>query len=413
MNIALIMHELLVEGGGERQCVSLARALAQQGHQVVVYASAYDPVNCFPEICKDITVIEVGRGLWPGLRKPLFLRGYLDMRHMRRKISQQHEVWNPHHWPAQWAAIWLKRRLGGAVLWMCNDVPNFHEKSQQRESVGMISRTALQLFYRYDRAQNRKADLTMFLSNWAESEFKKIYAANTCVVRSGADPVRFSPGGNREKIRKRFGYHADEFVVLWLGIFMPHRRLQDAIAAISRPVLRGAKVRLLLAGSERSYPAYFRDLQELVKKLGVEDKVTFAGKVEDDEVRDFYCASDTFIFPNENQTWGLAVLEAMACGCPVLVSKGAAVHEVLADNETALLFPARDPDTLAQKISYLIHQPQERSRIAQAGMNLVRTKYNWTEFARQVSALCVQLAGKESSSKTVSPQPEFQQPHKH
>jgi mannosylfructose-phosphate synthase len=412
MNIALIMHELLVEGGGERQCVSLARALAQQGHQVIVYTSAYDPANCFPEICKDITVIEVGRGLWPGLRKPFFLRGYLDMLHLARKVTRKHDIWNPHHWPAQWAAVWLKRKLGGAVLWMCNDVPNFHEKSRQRESGGMIQREALRLYYLYDRTQNRKVDLTMFLSTWAESEFNKIYSGNTCVVRSGADPVRFSPGGDRQKIRNRFGSQPDEFVVLWLGIFMPHRRLQDAIEALSRPALRGAKVKLILAGSERSYPEYFNYLKDLVAKLGVEDKVIFAGKVEDDEVRDFFCACDAFIFPNENQTWGLAVLEAMACGCPVLVSRGAAVHEVLTDNETAILFPPRDQDTLAQKIDYLMNHPQESSRIAQAGLALIRAKYNWTEFARQVSAICHQLASKEKSSSALSAQTEFQQSNK-
>ncbi|HKD78934.1 MAG TPA: glycosyltransferase family 4 protein [Candidatus Angelobacter sp.] len=411
MNIALMMHELLVEGGGERQCVSLARALVRQGHQVVVYTSAYDPVNCFPEICKDITVVDLGRGLWPGLRKPAFLRGYLDMRRLARKVTRRHEIWNPHHWPAQWAAVWLKRKLGGAVLWMCNDVPNLYEKSRQRES-GMISATVHRLYYFYDRAQNRKVDLTMFLSQWAESEFKAIYSGPICVVRSGADPNRFSPGGDREKIRNRFRFQPDEFVLLWLGIFMPHRRLQDAIEAISLPGLRDSKIRLLLAGSGRSFPEYFNSLQELVTRLGIADKVTFAGKVEDDEVRDFYCACDAFIFPNENQTWGLAVLEAMACGCPVLVSKGAAVHEVLTDGQNAFLFPARDPNALSQKIHYLIHQPQERNRVAQAGMTLVRTKYNWTEFARQIAAICGNLAGPAASSPSAPAQAELEQPHK-
>ena len=413
MNIALIMHELLVEGGGERQCVSLARALARQGHQVVVYTSAYNPVNCFPEVCKDITVVQIGRGFWPSLRNPAFLRGYLDMRHLARAVKQQHDVWNPHHWPAQWGAVWLKRKLGGAVLWMCNDVPNLDEKSRQGKSIGMIRAAIHRLYYLYDRAQNRKVDLTMFLSNWAESEFKAIYSGRTCVVRSGADPVRFSPGGNRQKIRDRFNYKPDEFVLLWLGIFMPHRRLQDAIEAISRPILHDAKVRLLLAGSGRSFPEYFSYLKDLAAKLNVEDRVIFAGKVEDDEVRDFYCACDAFLFPNENQTWGLAVLEAMACGAPVLVSKGAAVHEVLTDNENAFLFPARDPDTLAQRIDYLMNHPQERNRIAQAGMALVSTKYNWTEFAKQVSSICAQLAGKEDPSQTAPAQAKLQQPHNH
>jgi glycosyltransferase involved in cell wall biosynthesis len=394
MNIALIMHELLVEGGGERQCVSLARELTRQGHQVKVYTSAYDPSNCFSEICQEITVIEVGRGRWRALRKPAFLRGYLDMAHLARAVRERHEIWNPHHWPAQWGALWLKQKIGGRVLWMCNDVPTFFDISQ-RASAGIITRAVHRLFYLYDRSQNRKIDLTMFLSNWAESEFKKIYFGKTCVVRSGADPVRFSPGGDRQKIRDRFGCKPDEFVLLWLGIFMPHRRLQDAIEAIGLLASRGITATLLLAGSGRSFPEYFQSLQELAAKLGVEDRVTFAGKVEDDEVRDFYCACDAFLFPNENQTWGLAVLEAMACGSPVLVSGGAAVHEVLTDNENALLFPPRAPAQLAEKIQYLIEHPAERNRIAQAGMALVRTRYNWKEFGLQVAEICRTLAGPE------------------
>ena len=385
MNIALVMHELLIEGGGERQCVSLARALAAQGHQVTLYTSAYDRASCFPEICKDLTIIDVGRGRLRWLRKPLFVRGYLDMKRLARAVKARHEIWNPHHWPAQWGSVWLKRKLGGAVVWMCNDVPNLYEKSQQRQSIGMIAAAVHRLYYVYDRAQNRKIDMTMFLSQWAEGEFKKIYVGPTCVVRSGADPDRFALGGDRRKIRDRFGYKESDFVLLWLGIFMPHRRIQDAIEAVSRLKSQGFLVRLLLAGSDRSFPEYFNSLKTLAAQLGVTEDVTFAGKVADEEIQDFYCACDAFLFPNENQTWGLAVLEAMACGCPVLVSRGAAVHEVLTDNENAFLFPPRNPEALAAKIRSVAAEPTLRARVAQQGMELVRTKYNWEQFARQVA----------------------------
>ena len=385
MNIALVMHELLIEGGGERQCVSLARAMAAQGHQVTVYTSAYDRANCFPEVCKDLTIVDVGRGGLRWLRRPLFVRGYLDMKRLAAAVKAHHEIWNPHHWPAQWGSVWLKRKLGGAVVWMCNDVPNLSEKAQQRQSIGMISAAVHWLYYVYDRAQNRKVDMTMFLSQWAESEFKKIYSGRTCVVRSGADPDRFTRGGDRKKIRDRFGYKESDFVLLWLGIFMPHRRLQDAIEAASRLKSKGFPVRLLLAGSDRSFPEYFNSLKALAAQLGVAEEVTFAGKVVDEEIQDFYCACDAFLFPNENQTWGLAVMEAMACGRPVLVSQGAAVHEVLTDGENAFLFPPRNPEALAEKIQSVATQPTLRARVAQQGMELVRTKYNWEQFARQVA----------------------------
>lgn len=392
MDIALIMHELLVEGGGERQCVSLARALAARGHAVTLYTSAYDRANCFPEICKDLKIVEVGRGHFPRFRKGRFLRGYLDMKRLASSVDRRHEIWNPHHWPAQWGAVWLKRKLGGYVVWMCNDVPNLREKAQQRRSLGLIRAALHQLYYLYDRRQNHDVDLTLCLSNWAEREFRAIYDGPTRVVRSGADPVRFAQGADRQRIRDRFGYSSGDFVLLWLGIFMPHRRLQDAIEAVSLLKARGLSVRLLLAGSDRSFPEYLNSLQSLAAQLGVTREVTFAGKVADEEIGDFYCACDAFVFPNENQTWGLAVLEAMACGRPVLVSRGAAVHEVLTDGENALLFTPRNPEELAAKIQDLMSQPALRTKIAQEGMDLARTRFTWEQFASQIEGVCKEVA---------------------
>ena len=391
MRIALLIQELLVEGGGERQCVSLARALARQGHQVTLYTSAYDRASCFPDICKEIVVQEVGRGRLPWLRKPFFLRGYLDMRRLAAVVRTQHDIWNPHHWPAQWGAVRLKRKLGGKVVWMCNDVPNFGDSVR----ASWLRAPWRRLQYAYDRKQNRQVDLTLFLSNWAESEFRIIYDGPTRVVRSGADPERFAPGGDGAKIRARFHLQPDDFVLLWLGIFMPHRRLEDAIQAIKLLQPRNARIKLLLAGSDRSYPGYLASLKDLAKRLELQDEVVFAGKVAYDEIRDFYCACDAFLFPNENQTWGLAVLEAMACGRPVLVSRNAAVHEVLTDKENALLFPARDPEALAQRIQLLAGDPALREEIARKGMTLARTTYNWSRFAGQIVDACQEVLRQE------------------
>jgi glycosyltransferase involved in cell wall biosynthesis len=288
--------------------------------------------------------------------------------------------------------VWLQRKLGGTVIWMCNDVPNFHQQAQQRKTLGVFKAAVSWLQYIYDRAQNRKVNLTLLLSNWAESEFKAIYAGKTRVVRSGADPSRFAPGGNRKKIRERFGYGSCDFVLLWLGILMPHRRLQDAIEAVSILAQREVNVKLLLAGSDRYYPQYCDSLKRLANELGIHDRVAFAGKIADEEIRDFYCACDVFLFPNEHQTWGLAVMEAMACGSPVVVSQGAAVHEVLTDNENALLFPARMPKALAEKIELLATQPEVFRKIAQAGMTLVRTTYTWDRFSNEIAHICDEFA---------------------
>jgi mannosylfructose-phosphate synthase len=398
MDIALIIHELLIEGGGERQCVCLAQALARQGHTVILYTSAYDRANCFPEICKSFTVKEVGRGAWAWIRKPLFIRGYLDMLRLSARIEARHQIWNPHHWPAQWGAVWLKQKIGGKVVWMCNDVPDFQHKARRPQSIGSAIRSPLYWLYSlYDIGQNRKVDLTLLLSEWAESDYRNFYSGRTLVVRSGADPSRFVPGGNRAGIRGRFGFAEDEFVLLWLGIFMPHRRLEDAIEAVAHLAARGTRVRLLLAGSDRSYPEYLAALKAQVYNLGLSSAVTFMGKVADPEICDFYAACDAFVFPNDQQTWGLVVLEAMACGCPVLVSRGAGVHEVLTHGDDALLFPPRNPQALAEQIEAFVHQPELRRKIAQSGMRLARETYTYDRFADQICKACQEVVDQDDS----------------
>lgn len=400
MKIGMIMHELLVEGGGERQCVSLARELVHQGHSVTLYTSAYDRQRCFPEVCRDLTIMDVGRGRFRWLRKPRLLRAYLDMRQLERAANERFPVWNPHHWPAEWGAVRLKKKLGGAVVWTCNDVPELYAQAHPaKSSAGFLRRLFYRLAYSYDRAQARKIDLTVFLSRWAEGEFKAIYPVPTAVVRSGADPAKFRPGGDGRKIRDRFGYSSDDFVLLWLGIFMPHRRLQDAIEAVALLKEGGCRVKLLLAGSGDTFPEYFSQLQSLVAQRQLAKEVTFAGKVADEEISNFYSACDAFLFPNENQTWGLAVLEAMACSRPVLVSQGAAIHEILTDGKDALLFPARDPAALAEKIEILLKRPQERERIAAAGLQLIRTEYNWGRFAQKMADVFVRVTGAHAPEK--------------
>jgi len=115
--------------------------------------------------------------------------------------------------------------------------------------------------------------------------------------------------------------------------------------------------------------------------------------VPDEEIRDFYSACDAFLFPNDQQTWGLAVLEAMACGCPVLVSRGAGVHEILTDQVNAVLFPPRDPVELANKIEALVKNPGQRYEMAQNGMRLARETYNWSHFAEQIESVFSGIVG--------------------
>lgn len=389
MKIALLIHELLAEGGTERQCVSLARGLAEQGHEVALYTCAYDRERCYREICEVLDVRVAGRGWFPGLRKPGFLRRYLDMRKLASSIQEGYEVWNPHHWPPHWAAVEARRRFGGAVVWMCNEVPDMYEKAQKN---GGPPRTALRrywhrLLYRYDRSKVRKLDLVAMLDQKGRDRFSATYAMPAEVVRSGVDWQKFDTRSQGDEIRFRYGFGADVFLVLCLGILLAHRRLEDGIAAIAQLRARGHNVKLLIAGSPASSPDYFAGLQRLVRELHLKAEVVFAGALSEGELKLFYDACDVFLFANDEQTWGLAVVEAMACGKPVIVSTGAGVQEVLEDAKTALLVPPRSPEAIATRIELLMCDPALRHRLAETGRTFVREHFSWSRYAQDMAAL--------------------------
>ncbi len=393
MKIALLIHELEVQGGGERQCVALARELQRAGHDVTLFTSAYDP-NCYAQICSELKIRITGRGWLPRLQKSSYLRRFLDMRHMLAAVDEAHDVWNPHHWPAHWAAVWLKQKLGGQVVWMCNDVPDFKQKYESaridRPWVAKMKAMLYRRMWKYDARQIKNVDATVVLSDWTRSELLKVCDTTVSVVRSGMDSG-LRVAGDSCKIRHRFGFASTDFVVLWFGILMPHRRLEDGIIATALLRKRGIGVRLLIAGSPFAFPAYAEYLKRVAGQHRVQDTIILAGPVPEAEVPDYYAASDVFLFPNDEQTWGLVVIEAMAAGKPVVVSTGSGVHEVLEDNKTALKVPPRDPVAIADKLELLYRNPNLRATLANSGRNYCLARFSWERYAKEMAEVFEQV----------------------
>lgn len=272
---------------------------------------------------------------------------------------------------------------------MCNDLPDMYEKAQKHGGPPWtaLRRDWYRFLYNYDRNKVKNLDVVVVLANEAKHSFSAIYPGRVEVVRSGVDWPKFSTPPRGEEIRSRFGVGKDVFLVLFLGILLPHRRLEDAIAAIAQLRSRNLNARLLIAGSAANRPDYLTHLKRLVREQNLESAVIFASRLPEGELKQYYDACDVFLLPNENYAWGLAVMEAMACGKPVIVSTGAGVHEVLEDGKTALLVPPRSPEAIATRIELLMRDPALRYRLAETGRTFVREHFSWNRYARDMAAL--------------------------
>ena len=106
------------------------------------------------------------------------------------------------------------------------------------------------------------------------------------------------------------------------------------------------------------------ELHALTAELGIADDVVFVGGVPLEETVDFYRAADVFVYPSLNETFGLPILEAMACGCPVVTSDVSAMPETAGG--AALLADPKAPESVARAIVEAA-QPGNRDRLLDLG----------------------------------------------
>lgn len=118
-------------------------------------------------------------------------------------------------------------------------------------------------------------------------------------------------------------------------------------------------------------------LQQKVHELGLEDAVAFVGQLPHDQVYKFILDHDLLVMPSLAEGFGVAALEASACGRPVIASRVGGVPEVVRDGETGLLVPPNNIDALADAILKLSSDPTLSRQMGEAGRKLVESEYSW------------------------------------
>jgi len=397
MRIGLLSFEMTASGGEQRQVLWLAKQLEERGHKVVIYAYRYNPASCYPALARQLeircikTFTEdrlVQQSNTPGMLTTAGRRYFFESRRLAQLINSV-DVLNPHGRPAHRAAVFAKRRTGTPIVWTCNDIVSWEKPGHRARMTAAVQSAASQLMRPLEQRIARKIERIAVLDNNSAEILERAYNRPTRVVRSGVDAqtMQERPEGGR-RIRRRYGISEGTFLVLWLGILEPFRRLEDLLEAVRIGRPQTADVRVLIVGRHDAAPHYARRLMRLVAEHQLETQVRFvAQSVPDEELADYYSASNVLVFPNDHQTFGLAPLEALACRRPVIVSRGSGVHEKLVDGETALLVPSRDPATLARAIGVLMENPALAERIARQGREFVARELTWENYGTRMLEL--------------------------
>lgn len=199
------------------------------------------------------------------------------------------------------------------------------------------------------------------------------------VLYNGIDLEWFRPHLDGLPVRRELGIDPAAFVVLLPGRFCPPKGQADLLRAVALLKARGREVLALLVGHDdlsntpgrRSYSA---ELRRLRSELGIEDQVLVTDYRSDMPL--VMAAADVVAVPSYEEPFGLVVVEAMACGRPVIGALSGAIPQIVRDGVTGLLVPPGDPVALAEAIERLLADRQLRRRISEEARRDAETKYS-------------------------------------
>lgn len=154
--------------------------------------------------------------------------------------------------------------------------------------------------------------------------------------------------------------------------------LIDAVAAVRDEMdveeeLDADRLRVLIVGGGPQR----KELEQRVQELNLSDVTTFTGNVPHDEVPTYLSALDVYVAPSRSESFGVSILEASACECPVVVSDAGGLPEVVKDGQTGIIVPREDVSATADAIMSLVRRPQARKKMGKAGRAWVSDKFSW------------------------------------
>ncbi len=226
----------------------------------------------------------------------------------------------------------------------------------------------------------KSADGIITISGKVRDDILKFYRVSSgkiTVTYLAADHNAFFPREIKEIEAIRAKYALPERFILYAAASLPHKnhaRLFEALRILKE---QGERIKLVLIGArDKGYDA----IAETIEKMDLKTDVIFTGWLPFEDIPPIYCASDTFVFPSLNEGFGIPVIEAMACGVPVVCSNIEPLPEVAGN--AAFFIDPYDPASIANGISTVNSDRNVRRDLIEKGFRRA-AEFTWENTARK------------------------------
>ena len=367
----LSMHGCPVARLGERDTggmnvylLRVTRELGERGHLVDVYTRVHDARDAqLMDLGCNARVVHLEAGPYQETKASLqqYIPEFLEsLKEFQESEEITYDQIHSHYWLSGLAGMELSRTLGIPHTMTFHTLARAKMEARPAE-IEPANRIAAETLV----AQS--VDSIVVSTEQEKGDLGRLYdvaAERVNVVPAGVDLDLFQPM-DQSKARQELGL-TESKVILSVGRVEPLKGVDILITAVSK-LDDISNTRLLIVGGEPGSDPELQKLMELAATLGVADSVTFTGAVEQTELPKYYSAADVFVMPSYYESFGLAALEAMACGTPIVTSSAAGGPKSFVDEgETGYLIPWPSPESYAERLDQLLRDTATRQRVGRA-----------------------------------------------
>jgi len=365
-----------------------ARELGQMGHRVDIFtrrtADVGDPVT---DLAENVRLVHLSTGNGRNVPKDALHRHTADFHRALESFRNRHfldyDLIHSHYW--------LSGSLGEMAResWQRPHIVTFHTLGAVKNSIGVGEPEPL---LRIATEKNLVATCERVLSTTPKDKVQliRLYDAvsdKIGVVPCGVDLNLFRPL-DTTVARRRLGFASDHPIVLFVGRFDTVKGIDRLVTAMTY-LRRRESLRLVLVGGDGPASPETRRLQKQARDLGLQDTVTFAGRIDQDRLPPYYSAADVLVVPSLYESFGLVGLEALACGTPVVATPVGAMESILQQGRTGQVVTQSAPRLLADAIEAFLPSKARKTASA-ADIRASVMQFSWSKVA---AALVAEYAG--------------------
>jgi len=365
-------------GGMSVYVRELSRWLGASGHRIDIFTCVGDGA---PEVELYPRVHLIHLGGFPGTGSskaglPARLPQVFEALDSYKRYHRRHySIIHSHYWLSGVVGCMAREQ------WKCPHVTTFHTlAARKNRDSSMENEPNLRL-----ASERRVAALADRIIVPVRDEGR--FLEETCgaahsrirLIPGGVDLERFKPM-DRFAARRHLNLPENAFLILYVGRFAPLKRVDRLVSALARLRSQGREVQLVLVGGDDPGTDSRQALEAAAGRLQLEDAVHFAGRVAQEALPAYYNAADMMVLPSDYESFGLVLLEALACGTPVAATRVGIAPQIVEEGINGTLLASNRVSDLVSGIAGMM----QIKRAAADRMRSTVTPYGWPGIADAV-----------------------------